>query len=126
MNSKLQQLGSSPTRAISERTLSSTERVFTEQYLKERTLTLIQEKRTEELLLKVTKRKSDTKFGPFTGADAAAKFGGGKSRSYHPSPILTISIRYGRGRPNANSATSVNNTGSFLRPSGKNTRQWAW
>jgi len=73
MNSKLQQLGSSPTRALSKRTLSSTERVFTDQYLKERTLTLIQEKRTEEMLLKVTKRKRATKFGPFTGADAAAK-----------------------------------------------------
>jgi DDE superfamily endonuclease len=73
LDMKLQQLGSSPTRARSRLLVESTEEVFTEYRLKERTLTMVGEQRTEELLRRVTKRKRATKFGPFTGADAAKK-----------------------------------------------------
>jgi hypothetical protein len=73
LNSKLQQLGSSPTKAVSSGLADSMEIVFTDQYLKERTLVIIQGQRTEELLCKVTKRRRAVKYGPFTGADAAVK-----------------------------------------------------
>ena len=73
LDTKLQQFGSSPTRARSRRLVESTEEVFTEYKLKERTLNMVEEQRSEELLRKVTKRRRATKFGPFTGADAAKK-----------------------------------------------------
>ena len=73
LDNKIQEVGSSPSRQKSRVLVKSTEKVFTEYRLKERTLTLIEDQRTEELLRKVTKRKRATKFGPFTGADATQK-----------------------------------------------------
>jgi hypothetical protein len=73
LDTKLQQFRSSPTRARSRRLVELTEEVLTEYKLKERTLNIVEEQRSEELLRKVTKRRRATKFGPFTGADAAKK-----------------------------------------------------
>jgi hypothetical protein len=70
---KIQQFGSSPTRRRSTRLVQSADEIFTELSLVKRTLTLVEEQRTEELLRKVTKRKRAAKFGPFTGADAERK-----------------------------------------------------
>ena len=53
--------------------MQSADEILTELSLVKKTLTLVEEQRTEELLRKVTKRKRAAKFGPFTSADAERK-----------------------------------------------------
>jgi DDE superfamily endonuclease len=113
LNTKIQEFGSSPSRARSKNLVESSEEVFTEYQLKERMLALVEEQRTEDLLRKVTKRKRATKFGPFTGADAAQKLEEVSLLLLLLLLLLTSLIRSGKRRPTASYVTSEFNIRSY-------------